>query len=55
MTHYYYIAADQPFNFSEGQLEAWQVDQDIEDHVDGFDVPIQFEMFSPEKEKELFP
>lgn len=55
MTYYYYIAADRPFKFSEGQLDAWQVDRDIEDYIDGFDVPIQLEMFSPEKEKELFP
>ena len=54
MTYYYYIAADQPFKFSEGQIDAWQVDCDIEDYIDGFDVPIQLEMLSPEKERELF-
>jgi len=55
MTYYYYIASDKQIQFAEGQLDAWQVDNDIEDYVEGFDVPIQLEMYSPEKEKELFP
>lgn len=54
MTHYYYIASDRPFKFSEGQLDAWEVDHDIEDFIDGFDVPIQLEMLSPQNERELF-
>lgn len=41
MTYYYYIASDRPFKISDGQLDAWEVDHDIEDYIDGFDVPIQ--------------
>lgn len=55
MTYYYYIAADRPIKFSEGQLDAWPVDDEMNNYIKGFDFPIQFEMFSPEKEKELLP
>lgn len=54
MTYYYYIASDKGIQFVEGQLDAWQVDS-IEYDIEGFDVPIQLEMLSPEKEKELLP
>lgn len=55
MTNYYYLASDHEIRFAEGQLNAWPADPETEKDVIGFDFPIQFEMLSPEKEKEAFP
>ena len=54
MTDYYYIGSDKTLDLVEGRLDAWYT-EGVEEFIHEFDVPIQLEMYSPEKSQELFP
>jgi len=53
VTDYYYIGSDKALHLVEGRLDAWNT-ENIEEFIHEFDVPIQLEMYSPEKPQELF-